>query len=623
MIKKLFKKRKEIFLGLTLVWFCFLFFFSFLPTSSVFAEEKFYTTQFQAEYFPNIFGESDVYLKIKITHHRSDVYVKEFNLIFSKNFVLSDIQAKDEEGEIPVILEKSEEGDFKVKLSLLRPKIGKGSENNLFLFYKQKNLFKSAGNIWEIIIPVIRDHPHSEFSAIFNLPEVTQKKLSIAKPKPDYISGKKIFWNNVKTKTIYAIFGESQFYETELNYHLLNPKSYPVYIDVAFPPETLYQKVYLQSISPLPSKVFIDEDGNYLGRYFLKPKEKKIINFLGTIEVLSTPQEEMLEYIKNKIEIQKKYLLTTPSFWQLDSSSFSHPEIKNLKTIEDIYRYVVNKLTYNYQKVSIKNQRVGANQVIKNPKEAVCMEFTDLFIGLAREKGIFAREINGYAYSFDSSFRPLSLVSDLLHSWPEYFDPDKKIWIPVDPTWEKTSGIDYFYSLDLNHIAFVIHGKDPIYPLAAGMYKIEDSKDVEVKVAEYIPKITKKIGIKERFSSNLLIGKNYKQSISFINQGNVFIKNENLWWQSQGIEIEPSKIKIDYLAPYQEINYQFNLKAKDIKRFPYQGKIVLYFEEKPIWEKKIKIVSSFSYFFKNLVFFISGLFLVIFLFKFLKKKIFN
>ena len=57
------------------------------------------------------------------------------------------------------------------------------------------------------------------------------------------------------------------------------------------------------------------------------------------------------------------------------------------------------------------------------------MEFTDLFVAIARAAGIPARESVGYAYTTNSRLRPLSLVTDVLHAWPEYYDADKKIWV--------------------------------------------------------------------------------------------------------------------------------------------------------------------------------------------------
>ena len=95
------------------------------------------------------------------------------------------------------------------------------------------------------------------------------------------------------------------------------------------------------------------------------------------------------------------------------------------------------------------------------------MEFTDLFITIARSAGIPAREVNGFAYTENPDIQPLSLVNDVLHAWPEYYDSEKGVWIPVDPTWGSTTGgVDYFSKLDLRHFTFVVHGKDSTKPYA-------------------------------------------------------------------------------------------------------------------------------------------------------------
>jgi hypothetical protein len=126
---------------------------------------------------------------------------------------------------------------------------------------------------------------------------------------------------------------------------------------------------------------------------------------------------------------------------------------------------------------------MGALTALANPDSAICMEFTDLFVAIARAAGIPTREINGYAYTENPEIQPLSLVADVLHSWPEYYDKDKGAWIPIDPTWGSTTGgVDFFNKLDLRHFTFVIHGKDDTKPYAPGSYKLgaNPQKDVFV-----------------------------------------------------------------------------------------------------------------------------------------------
>jgi len=82
-------------------------------------------------------------------------------------------------------------------------------------------------------------------------------------------------------------------------------------------------------------------------------------------------------------------------------------------------------------------------------------------------------------------------VADVLHAWPEYWNKEKAIWIPVDPTCGATTGgVDYFTKLDLRHFTFVIHGKDPRRPYPPGSYKLgpNPEKDVFVNFGQ-LPKV--------------------------------------------------------------------------------------------------------------------------------------
>ncbi len=58
-------------------------------------------------------------------------------------------------------------------------------------------------------------------------------------------------------------------------------------------------------------------------------------------------------------------------------------------------------------------------------------------------------------------FGPLSLIADVLHAWPEYYDQQQNVWVAIDPTWaDTTGGIDYFSKLDLRHLTFAIQGQE-------------------------------------------------------------------------------------------------------------------------------------------------------------------
>ncbi|MDO9027734.1 MAG: transglutaminase domain-containing protein [Candidatus Roizmanbacteria bacterium] len=578
------------FLNFILFKFLFVFLLSsifyLLSSASVFAAD--FKTDYQVEY--NLSQSQDnlssqVDFRIKITNLRSDVYVNKFAISFPNTFSINNLKASDDHGAItPKTI--VEETKTKVELEFSDPTIGKDSVNTFFLNFNQANLFKVNGKIWEVVLPVIENTQDESYQVTVNLPEATSKKISIAKPKPDSVSGNKIFWNNPKTKTIYAVFGDNQVYQTELTYHLKNDQIYPVFTEIAFPPDTVFQKTFIQLISPVPESVYQDEDGNYLGKYFLKPLENKTITYKSFIQIYTKSRDEVVPVVRKAINQQKNYLLTEKKYWQINQID----KIKNITQPKGIYDFVTNTLQYNYKKLNSQNKRLGADAVLTYTDQAVCMEFTDLFVAIAREKGIYSREIQGYGFSLDPRLQPLSLSSDILHAWPEYYDLKAENWIAVDPTWGNTSGIDYFSSFDLNHIAFVIHGKNPDYPMPAGMYKTENSRDVSIK-----PVITDPVEKKEI----IIEGINFPTTISDekIYQGKFIIKNNgnSYLWQipveikAKNITIAKEKFIIPVLAPLEKKSIIFDYSSQE-KNKRVQGILIINVLQKQLLEQPINVI---------------------------------
>ena len=235
----------------------------------------------------------------------------------------------------------------------------------------------------------------------------------------------------------------------------------------------------------------------------------------------------------------KEYLKEQP-YWEVSNVDIQNLA-KKLKTPYAIYEYIVKNLTYDFSRVTAQKDRLGGALVLKNPNSAVCLEFTDLFIALSRAAGIPAREINGFAYTEDDDERPLSLVKDVLHAWPEYYDYDREAWIMIDPTWGNTTrGLDYFHTLDLDHFAFVIKGENSEYPVSAGGYKLEGDateKDVLVGFSESFNEIAPKLTIIEEFSSSNFSGLPIK--------GKIIVKNIGQYVS----EAQTATVSASFLSP--------------------------------------------------------------------------
>lgn len=564
------------------------FAFLFLPLSKVLAAD--FKTDYQVEY--NLSQSqnnlnSQVDFKIKIINLKSEVFVSKFAISFPESFSITNLKTSDDNGYITPKITTDEE-KTRIELEFSNPAIGKDSVNTFFLNFQQANLFKVNGKVWEVVLPVIENTQNESYKVTVNLPETTNKKISISKPKPDLITGNKIIWNNPQAKTIYAVFGNVQAYQAELTYHLKNDQIYPLFTEVAFPPETANQKIFLQSINPPPESVRIDEDGNYLGKYFLKPLETKTVIYKSLIEVYSRTRDDAAAYFRAVINQQKNYLLTAKKYWQISQID----KIKNITQPKEIYDFVTGTLKYNYNKINSNNKRLGADAVLSNPDQAVCMEFTDLFIAIAREKGIYSREIQGYGFSLDQKLQPLSLSSDILHAWPEYYDTKTESWIAIDPTWENTSGINYFSSFDLNHIVFVIHGKNPEYPLPAGMYKIENSRDVSIKPVVTEPVEKKEILVEGiDFPTTISDKKSYQGKFIIKNNGNSYLWQVPVNLEAKNILIKEDKFVISVLAPFEKKSIAFDYSAKD-KNKKIQGELMIKVFQKELLRQKIVIVPT-------------------------------
>ena len=549
----------------------------------VFADDQ-YKVDYHVEYFLNqsTTAENNVKFHITVTNLNNEVYVKHFMIFFPTTFSIGNITASDDSGPITPKVETVDQ-DLKIDLAFSDPKTGRDSVNNFYLDFHQNNLFKNSGSSWELILPTIENKSNVNYQVIVNLPPIMDKKLSISKPKPDTLTDTQAIWNNPSTKTIYAVFGDTQYYHLDLTYHLKNPRLIPINTELALPPDTSYQKIYVNKLSPQPTSVYRDNDGNYLARYTLGSNEIKTVQFSGDVLITANPRQETLT--GNVQNSDSSDLSINNKYWSLGQNVF-----KNLNTISEIYNFTTNMLHYNYSRSFDSASRLGAVNALLHPNNAVCVEYSDVFVALARSKGIPAREIEGYGNSSDTRLRPLSLISDVLHSWPEYFDKQKSYWVPVDPTWENTSGIDYFSSLDYNHIAFAIHGKQPDYPLPAGMYKVENSKDVVVKPLTDIPKENTDLEISSFvFPSQIYSNRVYKVNLSLINKGNTFIYSVPVQFNSKSLNINQSTNIVKVLAPYEKIEIPISFKSSAV-----QGKkndqLIVQVKGKDIYKESFTIV---------------------------------
>lgn len=443
------------------------------------------TGEFQADYDVQYAiaptGKTIVTQHVTLTNKLSDYYPKQYSLLLDSDKI-SNVIAYDDGGIItPAISIK--DGKTDITLAFNVKAIGLGKTSSFSLRYEHSGIASQNGSIWEVYVP-----------GITNDPDIGAYNVTVAVPPTfgpaAYLSplpATNDVWDKAQMIRggISGAYGSAQNFAVTLRYALSNTAMVPQTQIIALPPDSALQKVTLQSLDPSPQTVSRDTDGNWLAQYDLLPTQSKTITAKMNISTYLTPRPDF-----QSPTVDPSVFLKPQQYWEV-----TDPKIQALaklySTPRQIYDYVSTALTYNYGRVSTTTARLGALGVLAHPDQAICMEFTDLFIAIARAAGIPARRDVGYAYTNNPKLRPLSLVSDVLHAWPEYYDATQKMWVPVDPTWANTTGgADYFTKLDFNHIIFAVNGVDSSLPYPAGFYHsaADPAKDVDVTFAQTAPK---------------------------------------------------------------------------------------------------------------------------------------
>jgi len=435
-----------------------------------------FSTNYQVNYTVNPSGVTHVKYLINQANNLSVVYATEFSLSVNHT-KLDNIKVSDENSPIVPSVIRTRNGSI-ISFSFLNKIVGKDKKHFFTIEYDTPDVTSKVGNTWEINIPKLEpDENTVDHNIVLSLPTNFPQPAFID-PKPNAIVNSNYYFSGktLGNKQISAVFGQEQYYRVSLDYHLQNNSNLRTTQKIALPPDTSHQKVLIEKLDPQPITIESDSDGNWLASYSVNSKDKLDVKAIITVKVSFQPS--------TKNNIRPDDFLQSNQVWDFDDPIFTVPEITSLKTPKSIYDFVVDKFTYDFNKISKqKIQKYSASESLKNPDSAICSDFTNTFVAIARKAGIPARELQGFALSENPDLKPLSLKQDVLHSWPEYFDPQKNVWIQIDPTWAKTTlGVDYFNKLDFNHIVFVIHGTDPNYPITAGGYKNSDDQDKDVLV---------------------------------------------------------------------------------------------------------------------------------------------
>lgn len=459
--------------------FIFLLLFFLFPKSA-FAQGEF-ITDIIVDYQVRESGLTNIRHTITLANAFSDLYATSYSLVLEG--ISPENERAHQEGN-PLELEKKIEGNLvSLKVNFTDSLVGKGKKRTFVVEFDEDSFAERTGEVWEISIPRLADEKaFRSYKVNFSVPSSFGNEAYITpSPLEKEDKGGRIFYSFDKetiAKTgISAGFGQFQVFSFTLNYHLENPLKKKAITEIAVPPDTAYQKVYYEDINPSPENIRVDKDGNWIATYILDSRERLDITAIGSVQIFATPR------VISSQSVDFEAMTQESEFWEVNDSRITSLA-ETLNTPRAIYDFVSTNLSYDLERVRPNVQRLGAKNALASPNSAICMEYTDLFVTLARSAGIPAREVNGFAYTENPDIQPLSLVADVLHAWPEYWNEKKGVWVPVDPTWGSTTGgVDYFNQLDLRHFTFVVHGLNPREPYSPGSYKLGPNPQKDVFVS--------------------------------------------------------------------------------------------------------------------------------------------
>ena len=548
-------------------------------------------------------GKTNVTQKIVLKNKTSNYYAEKFELKIGSTKV-EDVKATDNIGPLETNV-KFDQNTTSIEVKFNQKVIGIGKTLPWELTYTSSELATKSGQIWEISIPrLAKAADIGAYKANISVPSsFGPVAFTIPQPKTTNKALNRQEFSFDKEQLIQTgiamSFGQKQVFSFKLNYFLQNNNLTNQFSQIALPPDNNYQKIVIEKIEPNPVNIDVDKDGNLLAKYKLAPHSDLDVEVSGFVEVFSKPFRK----INAELSQEEKELYTQPQkYWDTANAQIKETA-STLKTPEQIYDFVTTTLSYSKERLSQpKIERLGAAGALQFPKDAVCMEFTDLFIALARASHIPAREVEGFAYTQNERLRPLSLTlpeGDILHAWPEYWD-DELGWVQVDPTWGSTSGgLDYFSKLDFNHITFVQRGVSSTSPYPAGSYKREEDsqkKGVFVSFAQDLPTLPATPQLLLLSPQKIISAFPVKVQAKVSNVGSTSLIGQKISLSTGKLKnLSSGDTEIPILPPFSTREFEFNLQANALF-LNTEDTLILSYADSQI-SKPIRILPIYQIFF--------------------------
>lgn len=591
----------------------FLNFFSIFFTipEKVFADTQF-SSGYDITFVFNDNGTATVTHKITLTNLTKDYYATEYSLTTGSTKI-SNISGTDGLGSLSITTKPQPDATV-LTAKLNQQVVGINKSVNFQISYTIDSLAIRRGNIWEINVPqIVTNENVSAYKLTISVPD-SFGKLGKMSPTPSSSEKTAVGTNFIFTKDklnvsgVGASFGDYQEFKFTLKFRYKNPNFTSAKATITLPPDTEYQALYYTALDPKPSEMSVDDSGNYLASYIVKGNSNLEVIASGYAQIVDadTPLQKPINWTDSALSKFTK----NDRYIESDNVQIQK-KAKELKNTQEIYDYVTTTLKYDFTRLQTDSLgRRGAIQALNKPSNSICTDFSDLFVALARAKGIPARGLVGFGYTDNTNLRPTKVEglvnTTILHAWPEYYDKTKNRWIQVDPTWGSTTGgVDYFNRLDTNHFVFTINGTSSVSPLPAGAFKTSDAQTDDVKVefsSDTLPLLSS-----PTFSLNsdqVVAGFPSLMRLSVNNTSGRAIFGSNISLKTAGNVlglVKPESASLGTLLPFENRNVSVNLRSDSLLDNKTENLVISFSgsnlgkDVKATDKKEIKIKPFFSF----------------------------
>lgn len=406
------------------------------------------------------------------------------------NLKISTLSVTDKNG-YPITFTTSQEEDNIVVIANYSGALNSGMSQIFELSYDTNELNEVVGKVTNVIVPGLEasyeqirvdSDTNSTTEVIYNtelhVPQTSEPSTFIY-PTPvetseipgfivytfstESILGKSI-WSQIGTEQIYSFKITQVAPQTDTTttdqLSFLSQNKYTIALPRQY--NETNQQVYFSSITPTPTEIWQDTEGNLLASFYVDANKETEILVEGYITVSTNSDPIPLDKTLDDIPlIEMDRYLAPAEYWEVNSpdimakaAELSGSSTNIIDILRSDYQFIVDSIDYDQFKYGSNNQRQGALATL-NGGDSVCMEYSDLLIALTRAQGIPSRAAYGYGYD------PKYSGDQLDHQWVQVWLPDYG-WLTIDPTWGETGR--EFIGSDLDHALWYVAAENPNTP---------------------------------------------------------------------------------------------------------------------------------------------------------------